>query len=122
MKRTARKSNHLLLALVLAAGFLFATSGTVYATESVEYVEKSWDVTRVVSETKTEEALPLTSDTEYIQGRYYVRGTIESSKRLKVVEGAEALVSADVEPQPLRNPLDGEVAKLLKLELIHFEF
>ena len=79
-----------MLALVLAAGFLFATSGTVYATESVKYVEKSWDRTRVVSETKTEEALLLTSDTEYIQGRYYVRGTIESSKRLKVVEGAEA--------------------------------
>ena len=39
-----------------------------------------------------------------------------------VVEGAEALVSADLEPQPLRNPLNGKVAKLLKLELIHFEF
>ena len=36
-----------------------------------------------------------------------------------VVEGAEALVSADLEPQPLRDPLDWEVAKLLKLELIH---
>ena len=40
-----------------------------------------------------------------------------------VVEWAEALVSADVEPEPLRDPLDWEVAKLLKFEFIHiFKF
>ena len=36
-----------------------------------------------------------------------------------VVEWAEAFVSADVEPEPLRDPLDWEIAKPLKFELVH---
>ena len=36
-----------------------------------------------------------------------------------VVEGAEALVAHDLEPKSLCDPLDGEVAEPLKLELIH---
>ena len=36
-----------------------------------------------------------------------------------VVEGAEGFVARDLEPQPFRDLLDGEVAKQLKVELIH---
>lgn len=90
MKRVARKSKSLLLALVLAMGFLFATSGTAYAVEDVSYVEKSWDGTKVVSETKTAECALITKDTENIQGWYYVSGDIETKNRIKVAEGAEA--------------------------------
>ena len=36
-----------------------------------------------------------------------------------VVERAEAFMSRNSEPEPLRDPLDGEVAKLLKFEFIH---
>ena len=98
MKRTARKSNHLLLALVLAAGFLFATSGTVYATESVEYVEKSWDVTRVVSTTKTAECTLITSDMKNIGGEvpswYVVKGDVTIDRRL-VVWGVVNIILTD---------------------------
>jgi hypothetical protein len=90
MKRVSRESKSLLLALVLAMGFLFATSGTAYAVENVSYVEKSWDGTKVVSETKTVECAPITKDTENIQGWYYVSGAIESTNRITVAEGAEA--------------------------------
>ncbi len=65
MKRTARKSKHLLLALVLAAGFLFATSGTVYATEGIDNVEKSGDGTEAVSTARTASAADLTAGTIY---------------------------------------------------------
>lgn len=98
MKRTARKSNHLLLALILAAGFLFATSGTVYATESVEYVEKSWDVTRIVSATKTAECTLITSDMENIGGEvpswYVVKGDVTIDRRL-VVRGVVNIILTD---------------------------
>ena len=36
-----------------------------------------------------------------------------------VVEGTEGFVSDDLESQPFRDLLDGEVAKWLKVELIH---
>ncbi|SEO71331.1 Ig-like domain-containing protein [Denitrobacterium detoxificans] len=96
MKETARKSERLLLALVLAMGFLFATSGTAYANEAVAYVEKSWDSAKaeVVSETKTAECTPITSSTTGISGWYVVNGNIESSKRL-VVSGTANIVLAD---------------------------
>lgn len=87
-----------MLALVLAAGFLFATSGTVYATESVEYVEKSWDVTRIVSATKTAECTPITSDMENIGGEvpswYVVKGDVTIDRRL-VVWGVVNIILTD---------------------------
>ena len=82
MKGTARKSKRLLLALVLATGFLFATSGTVYATEGADNNEKSWDGARVVSATETAECTPITSDMENIGGEvpswYVVKGDVPS--------------------------------------------
>ena len=36
-----------------------------------------------------------------------------------VVEGAEGFVLPELEPQPLRDPLNGKVAKLLQFKLIH---
>ena len=58
--------------------------------DSVQYIEHSWDDTKVASETKTAECAPITKDTENIQGWYYVSGAIESENRIKVAEGAEA--------------------------------
>lgn len=94
MKEIARKSKSLLLALVLAMGLLCATSGTAYANEAVAYVEKSWDGTKVVSETKTAECAPITDSTTDINGWYIVSGNINSSKRL-VVSGTANIILCD---------------------------
>ena len=93
-----RASKRLLLAVVLAAGFLLAASGPAYAAESVDYVEKSWDVTRVVSTTKTAECTPITSDMENIGGEvpswYVVKGDVTIDRRL-VVWGVVNIILTD---------------------------
>ena len=58
--------------------------------DSVQYVEKSWDGTKVVSTTKTKESTHILPDTVNLNGWYYVTGTIENGNRLVVEEGAEA--------------------------------
>lgn len=35
------------------------------------------------------------------------------------MEGAQALMPRDLESKPLRDPLDGEVAKPLQFKLVH---
>ena len=94
MKGIARKSERLLLALVLAMGLMCATSGTAYATESVTYIEKSWNGSEVVSETKTAECTPITDSTTGISGWYVVNGNINSSERL-VVSGTANIILCD---------------------------
>ena len=98
MRRTRRLSKGFLLAVVLAAGFLLAASRPAYAAESVDYVQKSWDGTRVVSETKTAECTPITSDMENIGGEvpswYVVKGDVTIDRRL-VVWGVVNIILTD---------------------------
>ena len=62
--------------------------------DSVQYIEKRWNGTQVVSETKTAECTPITDSTTGISGWYVVNGNIESSKRL-VVSGTANIILAD---------------------------
>ncbi|MBQ9068307.1 MAG: hypothetical protein IJ131_04475, partial [Eggerthellaceae bacterium] len=99
MKGTARKSKHLLLALVLAAGFLFATSGTVYATEGIDNVEKSDDGTEAVSTARAASAADLTigslSATESVE---YVEKSWDGTRVVSTTKTAECTpITSDME-------------------------
>ena len=79
----------LVAVVVVFAASLLCGAQPAWA-DSVQYVEKSWDGTKVVSTTKTKESTHILPDTVNLNGWYYVTGTIENGNRLVVEEGAEA--------------------------------
>jgi len=87
------------IAVVTVWSLLFAVQ-PAYATERVQYVEKSWnaDSKQVVSTTKTAECTPITSDTEDMGGDtpswYVVNGNVVNDNRL-VVWGVVNIILTD---------------------------
>jgi hypothetical protein len=85
---------------VVTVWSLFFAVQPAYATESVQYIEKSWnaDSKQVVSTTKTAECTPITSDTKDMGGAtpswYVVNGNVVNDNRL-VVWGVVNIILTD---------------------------
>lgn len=85
---------------VVTVWSLFFAVQPAYATESVQYVEKSWnaDSKQVVSTTKTAECTPITRDTKDMGGAtpswYVVNGNVVNDNRL-VVWGVVNIILTD---------------------------
>ena len=93
MKKTGRR----ILSVLMSVLMMFCTMPlTVFAANNVEYLERSWDGKKVVEETKTANAVNISSvSTDLSSSWYYVSGNVTFSKRLNVTGSTVHLILCD---------------------------
>ena len=62
---------------------------------SVNYIERSWNGTEVVSETKTMQAQPVPSNGNMTSGWYYLNGDVTNNGRVETITGDVCLILCD---------------------------
>ena len=62
---------------------------------SVNYIERSWNGTQVVSETKTMQAQPVPSNGNMTSGWYYLNGDVATNGRVESITGDVCLILCD---------------------------
>ena len=62
---------------------------------SVNYIERSWNGTEVVSETKTMQAQPVPSNGNMTSGWYYLNGDVTKNGRVESITGDVCLILCD---------------------------
>ena len=92
-----RRNIRLLVALLILAVLCLCASAASALTvpESADYVERSWNGTQVVSETKTVTAVPVPSNGNMTSGWYILNSNVTKSGRVESITGDVHLILGD---------------------------
>ncbi len=93
---TKRSIRLLVTLLILAVLCLCASAASALTVpESADYVERSWNGTQVVSETKTTTAVPVPSNGNMTSGWYILNSNVTKNGRIESITGDVHLILGD---------------------------